>query len=110
MPDRYLHIMLHIYYILDYDILDILRRVLIVPQSTPRVVLYIETGLLDIKTMADISRIQMIKRLERNSNEITENKDKCDVKSGWKKQTIKSLEKYSVTPEDLNNTNGEPKQ
>ena len=87
------------------DILDnILRRILIVPQSTPREVLYIETGLLDIKTMADISRIQMIKRVERSPNEIIDNIDKSDIKSGWNEQTDKIKEKYSITLEDLNNT------
>ena len=48
----------------------IIRRILMVPESTPREALYIESGLLDIKTITEKNRIMMgerIKRTETNS-------------------------------------------
>ena len=48
----------------------IIRRILIVPESTPREALDIESGLLDIETITDKNRIMMgerIKRTEPNS-------------------------------------------
>ena len=39
----------------------IIRRILMVPESTPREALYIESGLLDIETITDKNRIMMEK-------------------------------------------------
>ena len=48
-----------------------------VPTSTPREALYIETGLLDVETLNDKNRIVMSERLHKNGNktldEITNN-------------------------------------
>ena len=48
----------------------IIKRILMVPESTPKEALYIESGLLDIETITDKNRIMMrerLKRMEANS-------------------------------------------
>ena len=55
------------------QILDrIIRRILMVPQSTPREALYIETGLLDIEAIANMKRLNMLARLNRNKSNMLE--------------------------------------
>ena len=45
------------------QVLDkVIRRILMTPDSTPREALYIETGLLDIETLADSKRLGMKSR------------------------------------------------
>ena len=41
-----------------------------VPESTPREVLYIEPGLLDIETTTDKNRIMMGERLKKKENQL----------------------------------------
>ena len=40
------------------------------PEATPREALYIETGLLDIETIMDAKRLNMMARLNRNKSEL----------------------------------------
>ena len=44
---------------------NIIRRILMVPQSTPTDTLYIETGLLDISTITTKNRLNMEKRIQK---------------------------------------------
>ena len=49
---------------------SIMKRIIMVPTSTPREALYIETGLLDIETLDDKNRISIGERLRKNSNNL----------------------------------------
>ena len=51
----------------------IIKRTLMTPDSTPREALYIETGLLDIETIIDIKRINMMARLKKERSELMDN-------------------------------------
>ena len=48
----------------------IIRRILMVPESTPREALYIESGLLDIERITDKNRIMMGERIKKNGNQL----------------------------------------
>ena len=78
----------------------IIRRILMTPESTPREALYIETGLLDVETIAESKRMNMKARLNRNRSEmmdkVLQNKD-----SQWEKENAITMEKYGITQEDL---------
>ena len=87
------------------QILDkILKRVLMTPEATPREALYIrkprealyiETGLLDIETIIDIKRLNMMARLNRNKSEMmTAVLNNPDCK--WMKRTKETIDKYGT--------------
>ena len=83
------------------QILDkILKRILMIPEATPREALYIETGLLDIETIIDLKRMNMMARLNREKSEmmttILENPE-CK----WMKKTNEVMLKYGIHPEEL---------
>ena len=50
----------------------IIRRILMTPDSTPREALHIESGLLDIETIAETKRLNMKARLNRDKSEMME--------------------------------------
>ena len=83
------------------QILDsIIRRILMTPTSTPREALYIETGLLDIQTLAKRNRLNMYARLLENSNELI----KAVINypgSMWRKTTESLMDEMTITQEDL---------
>ena len=62
---------------------NIIRRILMVPQSTPTQSLYIETGLLDITTIVTKNRLNMEKKLYTNTRE-TNQQMGLNIKNGWK--------------------------
>ena len=83
------------------QILDrIIKRILMTPEATPREALYIETGLLDVETMIDIKRLNMMARLNDNRSElmttVLTNPD-----SKWMKRTKEIMEKYNIEDGDL---------
>ena len=83
-------------------ILDkVIKRILMTPGATPREALYIETGLLDIETIMDIKRLNMMARLNRQKSEtmakILENPD-----SAWMKRTRQTMAKYGIEEDELN--------
>ena len=81
-------------------ILDgILKRILMVPTSTPREALHIETGLTDIVHTAKQKRCTMICRLERTKNEMINTALNIDVQKSWK-NTTKSLMETLKLPEN----------
>ena len=83
------------------QILDkILRRILMTPDSTPREALYIETGLLDIETIMDIKRINMMSRLTKERS-ILMNNIINNPECRWKKKTKEVMEKYNITQWEL---------
>ena len=71
-------------------ILDsIIKRTLLLPTTTPREALYIETGMKDIKYFAERNRINMEERLEKTQNCLIEDVLKSSAKKSWKKLTEK---------------------
>ena len=74
-----------------------IKRILMTPISTPREVIYLETGLLDIEHMIYIRRINMYFRLQENTNELHE-----QLKSGgnntWWTDTEDIMKRFSIDP------------
>ena len=60
-----------------------------VQHTTPREVLYMETGLLDIKSTTDKNRIMMKKRLQSNTN-VNDLMNKINQIEGEKKAGTKT--------------------
>ena len=70
------------------------------PEATPREALYIETGLLDIETIIEIKRLNMMARLNREKSQtmaLMLNNPECK----WMKRTKQIMEKYNITDEEL---------
>ena len=63
---------------------NIIRRILMVPQSTPIEALYMETGLLDITTIITKNRFNMEKRLHTHPENITTKIMETNTTGGWK--------------------------
>jgi uncharacterized protein YggT (Ycf19 family) len=71
-------------------ILDqIIKRILRVPITTPREALYMETGLLDIDTIAKQKRITMKDRLDKTANQLLKTTLKNEQKGRWSQKTKK---------------------
>ena len=88
---------------LNQELDKILKRILMTPYSTPREALYMETGLLDVETIADSKRLNMKARLNRNKSELMEKVLKhpgCQ----WEQENRKVMEKYRINNEDLEGT------
>ena len=84
------------------NILDnIIKRIIMVPRTTPREVLYIETGLMDIEHICMRNRINMEKRLNLTPDSITYKAKENGAKYGWKYETEKLKTKLKVMPEDM---------
>jgi hypothetical protein len=66
---------------------NIIRRILMVPQSTPTEALYIETGLLDITTITTKNRLNMEKRLHKHPERLATKIMEIGTKGGWKDKT-----------------------
>ena len=70
------------------DILDnILKRVLKAPRSTPREVLYMELGILDLESRRIKNRINMEHRINKKGSETTKIAMNAPIKKGWKEHT-----------------------
>ena len=83
------------------QILDkIIKRILMTPEATPRETLYIETGLLDVETMIDIKRLNMMARLNRNKSELMQIV-LDNPQSRWMKKTREVMEKYNISDREL---------
>ena len=72
-----------------------------VPTSTPREALYIETGLFDVETLNDKNRIVMSEKLHRNGNKTLNEITNNPAPGAWKEQVQKTREKYNLTEEVL---------
>ena len=83
------------------QILDkILKRILMTPEATPREALYIETGLLDIETIMDLKRMNMMARLNRNKSDLMA-AVLANPECKWMKRTQEIMTKYGIEQEDL---------
>ena len=80
---------------------NILKRTLMVPTSTPREALYIETGLLDIETILDKKRLNMAARVKREKPDLVEVVLKRDIEGGWNQSTKRVRDKYNMNNEEL---------
>ena len=80
---------------------NIIKRVLMVPQSTPREVLYIESGLLDARTIINKNRIMMEHRIKEGQNNLMKQLILTEHKGSWNKETEKIKNDLQVTAQDL---------
>ena len=78
----------------------IIRRILMTPDATPREAMYIETGLLDVKTTADSKRLNMKARLNREKSELMA-KILDNPNCMWEKDTKTTMERNGLQPEEL---------
>jgi hypothetical protein len=91
-------------------ILDkIIKRILMVPTTTPREALYIESGLLDIETHIHRNRINMGLRLKGNATDTIKNICETTTPGSWGDTTKRIEELYNITEEDKTGTPGEIK-
>ena len=93
------------------NILDnILKRILMVPRTTPREVLYIETGMMDIEHICKKNRVNMEKRLNLDQNSIAYKVKENGAQNGWKKNTEEIKNAMRITPEDMEGSKEQAKQ
>ena len=86
------------------QILDkIIKRILMTPEATPREALYMETGLLDIETIIDIKRLNMMARLNREKSKLMEEILKYPG-CKWMEKNKSTIEKYGINEDNLNST------
>ena len=91
------------------QILDkIIKRILMTPEATPREALYIETGLLDIETIIDIKRLNMMGRLNREKSQLM-TEVLANPQCSWMKTTREVMEKYKLQEYELNGSKGQSK-
>ena len=81
---------------------NIIKRILVVPQSTPREALYIETGLLDPEAIRLKNRVLMEHRLTNGNSQrmkklITNN----TTTSKWAEETKKAKEQLEIDERDM---------
>ena len=85
-------------------ILDkIIKRILMTPEATPREALYIETGLLDIETIIDIKRLNMLARLNNEKSQMMATV-LANPECKWMKKTKEVMEKYGIQDHELYGT------
>ena len=83
------------------QILDkILKRILMTPEATPREALYIETGLLDVETIIDLKRLNMMARLNREKSELMA-AILANPNCKWMKRTKEVMQKYNIDESEL---------
>ena len=84
------------------SILDnILKRILMTPQTTPREALHIETGLLDPETISLKQKVMMDFRLNNNPNPRLHKLATAEETSMWSQLTKQAKEKLEVPAQDI---------
>ena len=83
---------------------NVLKRILKVPQTTPREALYLETGLLDVECAIKKNRISMEARIINGNNQTMKNVLKLRNKNCWAEQNKKLKEELNIQEEDIMNT------
>ena len=81
----------------------ILKRILKLPNSTPREALYMETGLLDPETKIKKNRLSMEARILQGENQLMKQIIKLETKGCWAEQNKKLKTQIGITDEDLMN-------
>ncbi len=74
----------------------IIKRILMVPITTPKEALYIETGLPDIETMIDKKQLNMHKRLTTWAPEMVKEVINDTTKGGWKDRVENKITQYQI--------------
>ena len=80
---------------------NIIKRILKVPVTTPREVLYMETGLLDIETSAHKSRITMANRLTTTDDEFVKEAMVSSHSNSWIQETQRICKEYNISEDDI---------
>ncbi len=78
---------------------NIIKRILMTPTTTPREVLYMETGILDIEHLAIKSRINMQTRLQKSSNWLIDTALQRTEKNHWAHQTKEDMDQLEIKTE-----------
>ena len=81
---------------------NIIKRVLKVPRTTPREVLYMELGILDLESMRIKNRINMEHRVNKKGSETTKTAMNAPIKKGWKEHTDTLNSKIGTTSNSKN--------
>ena len=89
---------------------NILKRILKTPKGTPREALYIETGILDPKTLIMKNRITMESRIKKGDNETMKEILSIQNEGSWATQNNKIKEKLEITEVDMNQSKNVPKR
>jgi hypothetical protein len=90
------------------NILDnIIKRTLMIPNSTPREPIYLECGLLDIESTINRNKLLMYNRIHRTGNELTRTNLNNENKTKWRQEIDHILERYNIHEEELRNNKKE---
>ena len=82
-----------------YD--NIIKRILMLPVTTPREVLYMETGLMDIETLTIERKLNMKQRIKNNTTTLIEKVNQIDTKSSWHKKVNELQEELKIEDDKL---------
>ena len=80
---------------------QVIRRILLVPPTTPREALYIETGLLDNEYTIKKNRINMQKRLDKTQNDLIRKVREARTEGGWEVETDKMKRELGIIEQEL---------
>ena len=80
---------------------NILKRILMVPTTTPREALYIETGLLDIEATIQKNTVNTENRIRKGQNKYMQKIIKIDQKGSWKKHNDEIKQKSGIQEDDM---------
>ena len=75
---------------------NIIKRILMIPTTTPREALYQELKILDMEHTMHKTKINMFKRLEKTRNSLIDNILKIENKSCWNNKTKNLIEHYNI--------------
>jgi hypothetical protein len=81
-----------------------IKRILMIPQSTPNEAIHIETGLLDLQTMVERNMILMYARLKDTQNDLISQVIQDETAGGWHEKVKNTMTKYNITEEDVSLT------
>ncbi len=79
----------------------IIRRILMVPNGTPKEALYVETGLVEPTTLIEQQRINLHARLKNGNNTWMKEIVKENRTEGWIKETRETERKMGIEEDDL---------
>ena len=79
---------------------NILKRILLCPQSTPRECVLLETGLWDVETMMHEKQIMYLQKILKSNENNTKNIS-LDPTTAWNKQITKIIQKYNITTDQM---------
>ena len=80
---------------------NILKRILMVPQSTPREAIYLEVGILDPVHRINMNRMMLYNRLHTHQNSLNQSLIQETLETKWKTETEKIMNEYCVDPNEI---------